>query len=64
MSEPLYTSYIKDESGNLIVTGYAYGKEWVSQALLMDDLSEEVKEKRVSVADLRRALRVEYDVEV
>ena len=30
----------------------------------INKLSEEVKEKRVSVADLRRTLRDEYDIEV
>ena len=38
MAEQLYTKYRKDENGNLVVEGYAYGEEWVSQALLMDDM--------------------------
>lgn len=45
MSEQLYTSYIKDENGNLIVNGYAYGEEWVSQALLMDDIKFKTPEE-------------------
>lgn len=45
MSEQLYTSYIKGEKGNLIVTGYAYGEEWVEQALLMDDIKFKTPEE-------------------
>lgn len=45
MSERLYTSYIKDEKGNLIVTGYAYGEEWVEQALFMDDIKFKTPEE-------------------
>ncbi len=37
MKEDLYICYRKDEDGNVTIDGYAYGEEWVSQALLMDD---------------------------
>ena len=33
----LYTLYREDENGAMMPVGYAYGDEWVSQALLMDD---------------------------
>lgn len=48
-NEPcLYANYIVGKDGDLIPIGYAYGKPWVSQALLMGDISfdtpEEAKE--------------------
>ena len=44
----LYTHYAEESDGTRIVLGYAYGEPWVSQALLMGDISfdtpEEAKE--------------------
>lgn len=44
----LYTNYAEEQDGTLIVLGYAYGKPWVEQALIMGDMSfdtpEEAKE--------------------
>ena len=44
----LYISYVEREDGSLEPVGYAYGEEWVSQALYMDDIRfktpEEAKE--------------------
>lgn len=37
MKEALYICYRKDEDGSVTIDGYAYGEEWVSQALLMGD---------------------------
>ena len=37
MKEQLYISYLKDKDGTVVIDGYAYGEEWVSQALLMGD---------------------------
>ena len=37
MNEGLYISYLKDKDGTVVIDGYAYGEEWVSQALLMGD---------------------------
>lgn len=33
----LYVLYEKDENGASMPIGYAYGDEWVAQALMMDD---------------------------
>lgn len=44
----LYTNYEVGEDGEAHPVGYAYGEPWVSQALLMGDMSfdtpEEAKE--------------------
>lgn len=44
----LYTSYIQRKDGTSEVVGYAYGEEWVAQALYMNDIQfktpEEAKE--------------------
>lgn len=45
MSARLYISYIRDADGNLIADGYAYGEEWVAQALYMDDIKFKTPEE-------------------
>ena len=40
----LYINCTKDESGNLLAVGYAYGAPWVAQALLMDDIKFDTPE--------------------
>lgn len=35
----LYTNYVQEEDGTIRPIGYAYGKPWVAQALLMGDIS-------------------------
>jgi len=44
----LYTSTVLREDGTEEIVGYAYGEEWVAQALLIDDIKfktpEEAKE--------------------
>ena len=46
--EKLYTLYGVEKNGDLVVEGYAYGEDWVEQALWMNDLQfrtpEEAKE--------------------
>lgn len=45
-NEPrLYTNYIIGKDGNPFPIGYAYGAPWVSQALLMGDISFDTPEK-------------------
>lgn len=45
MSAQLYINYIRDENDNLIADGYAYGEEWVAQALYMDDIKFKTPEE-------------------
>lgn len=45
MAEQLYAKYHTDENGNTVVDGYAYGEEWVSMALHMDDIKHATPEE-------------------
>jgi len=40
----LYANYVRGEDGVIRPVGYAYGKPWVSQALLMGDISFDTPE--------------------
>ena len=44
-SVELYTAYREDPDGTKIVTGYAYGEEWVAMALYMDDIRFDTPEE-------------------
>ena len=41
----LYIAHRIDEDGNDTITGYAYGDEWVAQALMMDDIRFDTEEE-------------------
>jgi hypothetical protein len=40
----LYTNCVLEKDGTIRPIGYAYGKPWVSQALLMGDISFDTPE--------------------
>lgn len=40
----LYTNYAQERDGTIRPIGYAYGKPWVAQALLMGDMSFDTPE--------------------
>lgn len=41
----LYTMMRENPDGTQTIVGYAYGDEWVSQALLMDDIRFDTPEE-------------------
>lgn len=41
----LYTNYVIEEDRTIRPIGYAYGKPWVEQALLMGDMSFDTPEE-------------------
>lgn len=41
----LYTNYVQEKDGTIRPIGYAYGAPWVSQALLMGDISFDTPEE-------------------
>jgi hypothetical protein len=41
----LYTNYVQEKDGTIRPIGYAYGKPWVEQALLMGDMSFDTPEE-------------------
>lgn len=41
----LWEACIMKDDGSIIVTGYAYGLDWVGQALAMDDLKFKTPEE-------------------
>ena len=43
--DELYTLYREDENGALVPMGYAYGDEWVAQALMMNDWQYDTPEE-------------------
>lgn len=38
MEEQLYYRAREEKDGTIVIEGYAYGPEWVSMAMYMDDL--------------------------
>lgn len=47
MAEQLYYKLRQEKDGEVVVEGYAYGEEWVSMALYMDDLRFDTPEEAV-----------------
>lgn len=47
MALKLYEKGSVDREGNKIITGYAYGEEWVSMALYMDDIRFDTPEEAI-----------------